>query len=354
MNKHLADPEHIENMLALYAMGGLDENEMRQVEAYVARHETAAAKLADLQATATLLPYATPPAKPSSALRETLLERVQADAAVRFPQQYTAAPPRKRTQPLLHTPPVSWWEWLFGRPSLALGSLGLAVMALLWAATLATQLRQTEQLNRSLEQQLAVLAATNQSVQEANSTLGINLSNLEADNAQLAAVNSQLQEDLTAANSATETLQQEVATLQTNLASLGEANQGLQEALAQQQAIANLVNSPDTQSITLPGTESSPEAQGQLLYNPQSDLALLVVADMTPLTNGEVYQVLLIRDNGHDTAETFSVSTDGNNVLLVHSAAPLNTFTAVGVSIEPAGGSPQRTGDIILLGNLSN
>ncbi|MBK8429796.1 MAG: anti-sigma factor [Chloroflexi bacterium] len=68
--------------------------------------------------------------------------------------------------------------------------------------------------------------------------------------------------------------------------------------------------------------------------------------------DGAGHQVLLIRDDGHDTAETFTVSTEGNGVLVVHSAEPLNTFTAVGVSIEPAGGSIQRTGEIVLLGNL--
>jgi anti-sigma-K factor RskA len=64
--------------------------------------------------------------------------------------------------------------------------------------------------------------------------------------------------------------------------------------------------------------------------------------------------VLLIRDDGHDTAETFAVDVQGQKALIVHAQAPLDTFTAVGISIEPKGGSPQRTGDVVVLGSLVN
>lgn len=290
-NQH-NNPEPIEDLLALYALGGLDAAEQRLVEEYVAENPTAEAKLAELQATANLLPLAAVPLSPSAEMSEQLFQRVERNSSARFaPRPTRPAVAQQQTNPTL-----SWWERLFGRPAVAIGGLVLAAMAFAWAAVLLGQVRQAEQ----------------------------SLASVTAENGQLASQNA--------------ALQQQLITLQTELAA--------------EEAIVNLVSSPASYRITLPGTELNPEAQGQLLYDPEEEVAILLVADLPPLAAGLVYQVLLIRDDGHDTAETFTVSTEGNGVLVVHSAAPLNTFTAVGVSIEPAGGSLQRTGEIVLLGNL--
>ena len=303
-NQH-NNPEPIEDLLALYALGGLDAAEQRLVEEYVAANPTAEAHLAELQATANLLPLAAVPLPPSAEMSEQLFQRVERNASARFAPRPTRPVVAKQT-----TPTLSWWERLFGRPSVALGGLVLAAMAFAWAAVLLGQVQQAEQ----------------------------SLASVTAENAQLTSQNAQIAGELTAATTQNAALQQQLITLQTELAT--------------EEAIVNLVSSPASYRITLPGTELNPEAQGQLLYNPEKEVAILLVADLPPLETGLVYQVLLIRDDGHDTAETFTVSTEGNGVLVVHSAEPLNTFTAVGVSIEPAGGSFQRTGEIVLLGNL--
>jgi anti-sigma-K factor RskA len=40
--------------------------------------------------------------------------------------------------------------------------------------------------------------------------------------------------------------------------------------------------------------------------------------------------------------------------LAVQAADAIGSFDAIGVSIEPDGGSPQPTGDIVMLSNLSS
>ena len=64
--------------------------------------------------------------------------------------------------------------------------------------------------------------------------------------------------------------------------------------------------------------------------------------------------MLLVRGSEHDTAETFTVDAGGENILVVKSPSPMSIFDTVGVSIEPEGGSPQRTGEIVLLGGIVN
>ena len=82
-NQH-NNPEPIEDLLALYALGGLDAAEQRLVEEYVAANPTAEAKLAELQATADLLPLAAVPLPPSAEMSEQLFQRVERNSAARF------------------------------------------------------------------------------------------------------------------------------------------------------------------------------------------------------------------------------------------------------------------------------
>jgi anti-sigma-K factor RskA len=309
--------EPLDELLALYALGGLEPDEQRLVEEYVAENPVAEAKLAEFQHTANWLPQAAVALPPSAEMSAQLFERVERNSAARFaapppatPAPIPARPPRPAPQITKYEPRPTWadvWQ--------VFSKLGLMALVLVMGLRI-YELNQQEW------------------------DYKISLASVTADRNRLERENGVLSAELTAVTTQNSALEQQLASLQTELAS--------------QQTIANLVSSPASYRIILPGTEANPEAQGQLLYDPEEEVAILVVADLPPLARGLVYQVLLIRDDGHDTAETFSVSTTGNEVLVIHSLAPLHTFTAVGVSIEPAGGSPQRTGEIILLGNLAN
>ena len=114
-----------------------------------------------------------------------------------------------------------------------------------------------------------------------------------------------------------------------------------------------MFGSNSARTIEIGGTEQNPGAAATLVFDPETDLAILVVNDLPQLEGDEVYQVLLIRGSEHDTAETFTVNTGGENILIVESPQPMSIFDTVGVSIEPTGGSVQRTGDIVLLGELT-
>jgi anti-sigma-K factor RskA len=65
-----------------------------------------------------------------------------------------------------------------------------------------------------------------------------------------------------------------------------------------------------------------------------------------------VYQVWLIDDSGPKSAGILSVDENGQGVLIVTSDSPIGSFSTLGISIEPAGGSQQPTGEIIVLSDL--
>jgi anti-sigma-K factor RskA len=104
-------------------------------------------------------------------------------------------------------------------------------------------------------------------------------------------------------------------------------------------------------TVSLKGTEAQPGAQGQLIADPNEESAVLVISGLPPLEAGKTYQVWLIGD-APVSAGLLTVDENGQAVLIVTTEAPIGSFQSLGVSIEPLGGSPQPTGDIVILSEL--
>lgn len=333
--------ERIEDLLAVYVLGGLSPEEDARVEAYIAESPQAAALLAEAYAAAALLPYDAPPLEPSPEAEAALFARVQADVAK------TVAPGR---QTAVSTPPTpTLWDHLrafFSTPLVTGLSLATAVLILIWGLSLNRQVQYLDQnvqqltaANSSLRTDFDAISGENLALidrvaelQAANQTLDQQIDDLAQTNVDLVAANNRLQADFAEAQTYSASLEAQIA-----------------EVVASQPFA-----SPQVFAVTVPGTEEQPEASAQLVVDPEANTAMLIVDGMPELPEGSVYQVLLIRGTEHETAETFRVDTQGEGVLLVHSTQPLQSFDAVGVSIEPEGGSVQRTGDIVLLGSLVN
>jgi anti-sigma-K factor RskA len=140
-------------------------------------------------------------------------------------------------------------------------------------------------------------------------------------------------------------LQQQVSTLNTQMSTLN-------TQLAQQQEVLEVVQSPGIQvaSLTAPATDTA--ARAQLLFDATGQRAYLVTANLPPLPADQTYQFWLI-DDQPTSAGLFSVDQRGVGELLVDAQQPIEAYEAVGISIEPAGGSAAPTPDaIVLLGSL--
>jgi anti-sigma-K factor RskA len=343
--------EQFEDLLAIYVLGGLLPEEAAEVEAYIAANPQAAAMVEEALAAAALLPFAAPPLEPSPEADAALFARIEAD----LPPQ--SAPVATAVSHQHSTPPQrTIWDSLrdfFSFPLVTAVSLGTAVLILLWGLSLNQQVRDLNQdrqqltaNNDNLRTDLDAVTSENlrlvarvTELQAANQALDKKLDELAQNNADLIATNNSFQADIEQATVNLDELQAYSAALEAQLTN----------ALASQP-----FDSANIYAVTLPGTEDQPAASAQLVIDPVTNTALLIVDGMPALPEDSVYQVLLIRGTEHETAETFRVDTEGEGVLLVHSTEPLQSFDAVGVSIEPEGGSVQRTGDIVLLGSIIN
>jgi anti-sigma-K factor RskA len=146
-------------------------------------------------------------------------------------------------------------------------------------------------------------------------------------------------------------LNAQVARLQEQISSLNE------QVMAQSQSLDALIqNLPQSEqsdviTVSLNSTGDQPRPLGQLIANPNDRSAVLVISGLPPLESGQTYQVWLIGD-APVSAGLLTVDENGQSVLIVTSEESIGSFNSLGISIEPAGGSTEPTGEIVVLSEL--
>lgn len=303
MNKRIE-----EELFPFYALDALTDEEKAEVEAYLAANPQARARLQALQETADFLPLTTDPVAPLPSVKANLMARVQADerAQARQPAPVVA---QKRAEKRPSLPQISWWHRL--RQSLAMpvlaGTAALAAVFLfIWTISLNQQVT-------DLQDQVADLTGDS----------GVLVDELEA--------------------------------LQADYDQLRVRNETLQQQLEAQEDILAAYQAPGTSTLAIgDNTGTNPAARATLTVALESDSALFVADNLQQLSAEQVYQLWIIRGDQLLSAGIFSVDENGRAVVEVD-ATLAASYDAVGVSIEPAGGSEQPTPDqIILLGAASS
>jgi anti-sigma-K factor RskA len=287
----------IEELLPFYALNALTASEKAQVEAYLAENPPMRAEVQAMQQTVALLPFAAKPLEPAAATKTALMQRVRADIAARTPT----------------TTELPWpLNWFWARPKLVLAFnfVGLVALVLvtLWAFTLQQQVGQLQQQQstwqKSLDDALAQIEVLHQ-------TLSQQKNNYE------------------------------------------QQKQAMQQQLDQQDEVLFQVAQPENKLIALNGTEFAPQAEGQLLVASQAHTATLVVKGLPQLPSHQVYQFWFIQDKLPVSGGFITLDEHGVGTLVVTNNRFIAFFEVVGISIEPQGGSPAPTGNIVILGQKS-
>jgi hypothetical protein len=194
--------------------------------------------------------------------------------------------------------------------------------------------------NSALKQELAAqaeqIAALDQTVSQPSGEPTISAETVAA-----------LQEDLAAQREQLAALDNQVAQLQVVNANLG-------RELVTQRAVMAEVTSPDVQAMKLAGTETIPQAHGQLIANPGEDSAVLIVSGLPPLQPGLVYQFWLVQSGQLRRAGEFAVDESGLGLLQVTTDTAIGSYEAMGISVEPVNSNGDSSNEMIMLGNLSS
>ncbi len=133
---------------------------------------------------------------------------------------------------------------------------------------------------------------------------------------------------------------------------LRQQQDALAERMAAEQAAIGMLAFPDTQIHMI-----DPDVQnltGSALVNKDRPMAVLLLWNLPELDAAQMYQVWLIDQTGKPIGAGLFVPASGQRytTALIQSSAPLGEFIAIGVTVEPAGGSEQPTGDRLLVVQL--
>jgi anti-sigma-K factor RskA len=137
-------------------------------------------------------------------------------------------------------------------------------------------------------------------------------------------------------------LRSQVAALDRRLAAVQGDNKRLAETLS-------LITAPGARAVQLAGLGSSPGAVGHTFINPRERKAVFYAFDLPALAPGKTYELWWIAAGRPVAAGTFEVDENGSARLLVNqvSEGPIDAWA---VTVEPAGGVPQPTGEMVLKG----
>ena len=141
---------------------------------------------------------------------------------------------------------------------------------------------------------------------------------------------------------------------------LGERIQELQAAaqaqqveMAQARAVREILSAPDAVRVTLVAGQARPVPQGRAFYHPRKGL-VFTAANLAALPPDKTYQLWLIPTEGKPiTAGFFNPDAQGAGTILLPPLPEGVAAKAFAVTVEPAGGVPQPTGPIVLVGSAS-
>lgn len=341
--------DQVLELLPAYVLGALDPEEMLAVDTYLNHNRALFERLRQAELAATQMAHTAPDAPLPATAKNKLMTRVQADLSAQdktdpevkpVPSPVASAPLTQRKSVISTERPEGWWAG-FRR---VVGSTNLwavtAVCTLVALVGIGLYLSQVRSQLGALQTKVNQLQTTNTELQETNESLQQQL------------ITNQHQLDQ--ASVTLEALQSQTAELQAANTQLQQTNKTLQQQMqSNQELLAFIGSSKLKRTVPLPGTEEAPEASG-IFYLSEDNQGLLVLRGLDPLPGDQTYQLWLIPTDGPPApAGLLAVQADTPIWLKLQVTPDLSDFAAVGVSVEPAGGSTAPTGPIVLLGKVS-
>ena len=110
--------------------------------------------------------------------------------------------------------------------------------------------------------------------------------------------------------------------------------------------------SPGTSVNMLSSNDRTATAHGLMMVSDAGTRALLLAVNLPPLPNNKVYQVWLIKSGRKYSAGFMTVDSTGFGKAIIIPESPFGHFDAIGITVEPLGGSIGPTSDSVLDGDL--
>jgi hypothetical protein len=96
----------------------------------------------------------------------------------------------------------------------------------------------------------------------------------------------------------------------------------------------------------------SDNAHATLIWNTAREIGTVYVTGLPPLAPDKTYQFWMVRDDGAVSLGTFRVDETGIGTLVFEAPEPIEEFQHIGISEEPATGSPMPTTPHLVIGSI--
>lgn len=125
---------------------------------------------------------------------------------------------------------------------------------------------------------------------------------------------------------------------------INDLNARLGEVETSASRMTDLLAAPDARTISAEGPNGS---VARLVVSPSRGEAMFVASEMEPAPQEHTYELWVHGDNEPVKAGLFDVDPDGTATHLLTN--DLSNAVAIGVTVEPEGGSPQPSGDPVMV-----
>lgn len=145
----------------------------------------------------------------------------------------------------------------------------------------------------------------------------------------------------------------QVALLSQDRAAMDQKLAGMQQQAEQRAAQIAVLQASDTRMAKLPGQPMAKNASAMLFWSSAERAWLVAASGLPPADAGKTYQLWAVTAAGQKISMgTFQVGADGGATVRVELPEAGMQPAAAAVSLEPAGGMPQPTGPIVMMGEL--
>jgi len=130
----------------------------------------------------------------------------------------------------------------------------------------------------------------------------------------------------------------------------------LQNNVQQKEELLSILESREVDLVMMSGMEVNPNGYGKVIWDSESNRALLQVSNLPAVPSDKDYQLWIIKNNKPVSAGVFAVNDPGKDSFfkIEEMAAGEQAADAFAITMEPKGGMPQPTGDMYLMGNMNN
>lgn len=145
----------------------------------------------------------------------------------------------------------------------------------------------------------------------------------------------------------------EIDSLRGKLASARDVARALETRAVKAETALRSMGSPATRMTALEAAGPLPEAAGRLFWDQSKGTWQVFFTHMKPTAAGRTYELWFVTaDQRKVPAGTFDVGADGEGSIVVAPPTDIGPLALAAVTEEPAGGVPQPTGAILLVGKL--